>query len=165
MDRILCKMSMDKISDKFLKYFFDINVFYYDSIDSYFSRQEPTLWRKTKFYSRFLPLVIFNVKYGFLLLYPDTLEWPVLKDMSIILGKQAYLFHALVFSFAMSLLVAKLIVVYFEISKNFNAFDFFFVDCKARKPLYNLNSRHLNKITLRAFILFYGYLQGSGIGG
>ena len=125
MDQIVRKMNMDKISDKFLKYCFDRNIFYYDSTESYFSRKEPTFKRKAKFYLRFLLLAIFTIKYGLLSLYPDNFKWLALEELSIIFGEQANLFHALEFGFAFLTLVCKLIVVYFERRKNFYLIDFF----------------------------------------
>ena len=50
---------VDKIVDKVIQYAIDNNILYYDSIDSYYSRKEPTLKRKIKFYLTFLLLVIF----------------------------------------------------------------------------------------------------------
>ena len=158
MDQIVRKMNMDKISDKFLKYCFDRNIFYYDSTDSYFSRKEPTFKRKTKFYMRFLLLAIFTIKYGLLSLYPDNFKWLALEELSIIFGEQANLFHALEFGFAFLTLVCKLIVAYFERRKNLYLINFF-VNWKARKPLFRIDQRHLKKITLWAYIIYYGYMK------
>ena len=126
MDRIVrkMKMNMDKILDNFVQYIFDINLTYYDSIDSYFSRKEPTFKRKTKFYLRFLILIIFTVKYGLLSLYPDKLQLTLLKDFSIIFGKQSNLPHVLWFGFGLLTLAVKSVVVYLESRKNLNIFDF-----------------------------------------
>ena len=124
MDEIVRKMNMDNISDKFLRYCFDRNIFYYDSIESYLSRKEPTLSRKIKFYLRFLLLVIFTVKYGLLTIYPDKFKWLATKELSIIFGEQANLFHALEFGFALLTLVSKWIVVYYESRKDFYIINF-----------------------------------------
>ena len=114
MDQLLSKINFDKILDKVIKYGIDSYIFYYDSIDSYYSRKEPTINRKIKFYLTFLLLVIFNVKYGLLALYPDKLQWTLLKDTTIIFGKQANLFHAMLFSLGMVTILAKLVMVYYE---------------------------------------------------
>ena len=134
------------------------NMIYYDSIESYFSRKEPTLWRKIKFYSRFLILVIYTVKYGLLLLYPCTLQWTLLKDASIIFGKQANLPHALFFSIGMVTLMGKLVFAYYESRKNLYLFNFY-IDSKSRKPLYQTSEKHLKMITLRGIIIYYGLIR------
>ena len=158
MDGILRKMNMDKILDNFIKYIFDTNLFYYDSMDSYFSRKEPTLRRKVRFYLNFLLLVIITVKYGVLSLYPDKLQWTLMKDFSIVFGKQSNLPHGLWLGFGFLTIAVKSVVVYLESRKNLNIFDFF-LNWKERKPMYQISQRHVKKITLRAFIIYYGYIR------
>ena len=158
MDQLLSKINFDKTLDKVIGYAIDGYIFYYDSIDSYFSRKEPTLWRKTKFYLTFLLLAIFNVKYGLLSLYPDQLQWTPLKDATMIFGKQANLVQAVLFSLGMVTLLGKLVMVYYEGRKNLKVYDLI-VGWKARKPSYQISNHHLKKITLRSFILYYGYIR------
>ena len=64
MDKIIEKVSLNEIVDKWLAYVFDRNIFYHNSIDSYYSGEEPSFWRKVKFYLRFLVLIIFVIKSG-----------------------------------------------------------------------------------------------------
>ena len=158
MDQIVCKINLDIILDNVVKYAIDRNIFYYDSMENYLSRQEPTLWRKTKFYLKLLVLVIYTVKFGLLSLYPDKLFWTLLKDVTIIFGKQANLLHALCFSFGLVTLVGKLIIVYHESRKNLKVLDLI-VDLKAHKSLYRLNQTHRKKITMNAFIVYYGFIR------
>ena len=131
MDQIVRKINLDIILDNVVKYAIDRNIFYYDSMENYFSRQEPTLWRKTKFYLKLLVLVIYTVKFGLLSLYPDKLFGTLLEDVTIIFGKQANLLHALCFSFGMVTLVGKLIIVYHESRKNLKILDLI-LDLKAQ---------------------------------
>ena len=161
MDQILFKMDLDKLLDKVVRYFFDKNIFYCDSIDSYYSRKEPSLRRKTKFYLRFLLFAIVNFKYGLLLLYPGKLQWTLLKDATIMFGKQANLIHAIFFSFGMVTILVKLVVVYYERQKKIKVIDLV-VDWKLRKPLYQMSQSHLKKLTLKSFILYYGFIKVTG---
>ena len=163
MDRILRKfdINFDKIVDKFYKYCIDSHGVYYDSIDSYYSGREPTIRRKTKFYLNYLVLVIYNVKCGLLSLYPDKLQWTPLKDFTLIFGKQVQFVHAMFFSLGIVTILGKLIIFYLESRKKLILNDMV-VDWKARKPLYQISEKHLNKITLRAFILYYGYIRITG---
>ena len=158
MDRIRGEIQADKVLDNFMQFVINRNMIYYDSIDSYFSRKEPTLWRKIKFYLRFLILIIFTVKYGLLLLYPDELQWTLLKDVTIVFGKQAYLIHAMFLSVGMVTLVGKLVFSYYESRKNLYLFNFH-VDWKARKPLYQMSEKHLKKLSLKAFVIYYGLIR------
>ena len=112
------EIQFDKVLDKFIQFLINRNLIYYDSLDSYFSGKEPTLWRKIKFYWKFVILAIFNVKYGLLLLYPDQLQWTLLKDATMIFGKQANLPHALLFSIGMVTLLGKVVIAYYESRKN-----------------------------------------------
>ena len=161
MDRIRREIQFDKILDKFIQFLINKNIIYYDSIDSYFSRKEPTLCRKIKFYLRFLILVIFSIKFSLLLFYPETLQSILLKDATIIFGKQAYLLHAFAFSIGMVTLVGKLIIAYYESRQNLY-FCNLAIDWKARKPLYQISQRHLKKLTLRSFIMYYGFIRYCG---
>ena len=158
MDQLLSKINFDKILDKVMEYSIDSYIFYHDSIESYYSRKEPTLWRKIKFYLTFLLMAVFNVKYGLLSLYPDQLQWTTLKDATLIFGKQANLVHAMLFSLGMVAILGKLVMVYYEGRKNLKIFDLI-VDWKARKPGYQLSHEQLKKIKLRAFILYYAYIR------
>ena len=151
-------INLDKILDKIVRYLFDKNILYCDSIDSYYSRKEPSLWRKIIFYLRFFLLVIVFVKYGLLLLYPDTLQWTTLKDFTLIFGKQANLLHAMLLSPTMVTILGKLIIFYCERHKNIKVIDMI-VDWKARKPLFQINERHLKKLTLNSLILYYGFIR------
>ena len=163
MDRMLRIININfvKILDKVIKYCIDSYVFYYDSIDSYFSSKEQTLWRRTKYYLRFLLLVIFIVKYGLLSLYPDKLQSIILKDATIIFGKQARLVHAMFLSLGMVTLIGKLILLHYESRKNLHVFDMI-VGVKTRKPMYQMSQSHLKKLTLRSLILYYGFIRISG---
>ena len=158
MDKLIRKINIDKLLDKVIKYFIDSHMLYHDSIESYYSRKEPTFMRKTKFYLTFLLLVIFNVKHGLISLYPDTLQWTLLKDGTIIFGKQANIVHAELLSLGMVTLIGKLVMAYYESRKNIKLIDIF-VDWKARKPMYRMSQKHLKKITLKAFILYYVYMR------
>ena len=158
MDRIRRKIDYFKIMDNFMEFIIDRNMLYYDSIESYFSRKEPTLWRKTKFYLRFLILVIFTVKYGLLSLYPDTLQWTLMKDATMIFGKQGNLQQAMMFSVGILTLVPKLVFAYYESRKKLYLLNLF-ADCKARKPMYRISQKHLKKLSLKAFIIYYGSIR------
>ena len=134
------------------------NMSYYDSSDSYFSGKKPTLSRRIKFYLRFLILVIYTVKYGLLLLYPDKLQWTLLKDATIIFGEQADLVQAMMFSIGMLTLMSKFVFAYYESRKNLYLFNVY-VDWKAGKPIYQISEKHMKKLTLKAFIIYYGFIR------
>ena len=72
MERIVRKNNLGKILDKLVDYAFDRNMIYHNSIDSYYSGEEPSFWRKVKFYSRFLVLITAIVKTGLSTLYFQT---------------------------------------------------------------------------------------------
>ena len=158
MDQLLSKINFDKILDKVIQYAIDSCIFYHDSMESYYSGKEQTINRKIKFYLTYLLLVTFNVKYGLLALYPDKLQWTLLKDVTIIFGKQAYLVHAMLFSLGMVSIFGNLIMVYYEGRKNLKAFDMI-MDCRTRKPILQMSHKHLKKLTLRSFILYYCYIR------
>ena len=158
MDRIRRKIDYFKIMDNFMEFIIDRNMLYYDSINSYFSRKEPTLWRKTKFYLRFLILVIVTVKYGMLSLYPDKLQWTLLKDLTMMLGKQANLSPAFIFSIGMVTLLGKLVFAYYESRKNLYLLNFH-VDLKAHKPLYQISEKHRKNLTLKLIVIYYGFIR------
>ena len=126
-------------------------------MDSYYSGKEPSLRRKVKFYLRFMVLLMVIVKYGLFMLYPNTVQLTLLEDGSTLFDKQAILVYALLISVNLVTLLAKLVFAYYESRKNLNAIDMI-VDWKARKPSYQLNQEHLKKITLRTFILYYGFI-------
>ena len=158
MDQFIDKMKFNKIVDKFFKYCFNCNILYYDSIDCYYSRKEPTLSRKIKFYLRYLIFFIFTIKYSLLSLYPDKLQGTTLTDITIIFGEQVNLVHALMLGIGIQLLLCKLTIVYFEGRKNFKVIDMF-VDWTARKPIYQISRKHEKMLTLKAFIIYYGCMK------
>ena len=162
MDQLLRKINFDNILDKVIQYATNNYILYHDSIESYYSGEKQAFSRKIKFYLTFSLLFIFNVKYGLLSLYPDRLQWTLLKDATIIFGKQANLVHAMLFSLGMVTILGKLVIVYFEGRKNFKFLDFI-MDCKARKPILQISHKHLKKLTLRSFILYYGYIRIVGL--
>ena len=154
-------MKLNKILDKFFEYCVNSNIIYYDSINSYYSRKEPTLSRKIKFYLRFFIFVIFTIKYSLLLLYPEKLQGTLLTDITIIFGNQVNLVHALMLGLGIQVLLIKLTIAYYEARKNLKVIDMF-MDFKARKPMYQISHKHLKKITLRAFLIYYGYIRITG---
>ena len=158
MDRIRREIEFDKILDNFMQFIVNRNMSYYDSSDSYFSSKKPTLGRRIKFYLRFLILVIYTVKYGLLLLYPDKLQWTLLKDATIIFGEQADLVQAMMFSIGMLTLMSKLVFAYYESRKNLYLFNVY-VDWKAGKPIYQISEKHMKKLTLKAFVIYYGFIR------
>ena len=91
MDEILKKINLNELLDKFCRYAFDRHIFYHDSIDSYYSGEEPSFWRKVKFYLRFLVLIISTAKTCLSTLFPNTLLLTPLTDATIIFGKQSTL--------------------------------------------------------------------------
>ena len=155
------KINPDKIFEHAVQDGIDSYVFYFDSIESYFSRREPSLKRKTHFYLTLTLLAVFTFKYGLLSLYPDKLQLTPLKDLTLMFGKQAILFHALFFCFGLLTVMAQLIMVYYENRSNLKIYDII-VDWKARKPSYKISQRHLKKLKLRIFILYYGYIRIGG---
>ena len=64
MDQLRRQMNLDKLFDNVIQYAIDSYIFYFDSIESYYSRREPSFKRKTNFYLTFTLLVVFTVKYG-----------------------------------------------------------------------------------------------------
>ena len=153
---------MNKILDKFFKYCVNRNIIYYDSIDSYYSRKEPTLSRKIKFYLRFFIFVIFTIKYSLLSLYPDKLQGTPLTDIIVIFGNKANLVYALMIGIGIQLLLSKLPIVYYEGRKNLNVIDMF-VDWMERKPIYRISRKHEKMLTLKAFFIYYGWMKIIGL--
>ena len=152
---------MDKLLDNVIQYTIDRNILYCDSVDSYYSGKEPSFWRKVNYNLRFLVVAIHVVKYGLFMLYPNTVHLTALQDNSTLFGKQAIIAQALLFSLYLTTLLAKLIVVHYESRKKIEFIDMI-VDFKARKPSYQLNQKHRKKITLRTFILYYGFIRTTG---
>ena len=74
MDQLRRQMNLDKLLDNVIQYGIDNYILHFDSIESYYSRREPLLKRKTNFYLIFTLLVVFTGKYGLLSLYPDKLQ-------------------------------------------------------------------------------------------
>ena len=140
-------INLDRVLDKMLDYAFDRNIFYHNSIDSYYSGEEPSFWRKVKFYSRFLVLIIFAVKSGLSTLYPDYLLWTPLTDATLLFGKQSILVNAAIFSLCIVALSGKLVVVYYESKNNLKFFDIV-VDLKARKQKYKVKESVFSYVIL-----------------
>ena len=98
MDRLFKKVNLDEILDKLCGYAFDRNIFYHNSIDSYYSGKETSFWRKIKFYFRFLVLTLWTVKSGMSTLFPNKVLFTPLIDLTVMFGKQAILINAHIFS-------------------------------------------------------------------
>ena len=158
MDIIVRRLDLNKLLDKCIGYAFDKNIFYHNSIDSYYSGEEPSFWRKIEFYFRFLVLIILSLKSGLSTLFPNTLQLTPLTDATIIFGKQAKLVNAVLFSLGMATFLAKLVLYYYEIKKKMKFIDII-VDLKARKQKYQMSQKHIKKITLRTYLLYYGYIR------
>ena len=77
---------IDKILYDYVQYLIDCYILYYDSIDNYHSRKEPSKYRKIMFYLTFVLITSVIVKYGLLLIYPDKLMWTPLKDCTMVFG-------------------------------------------------------------------------------
>ena len=161
MYKIIEKVNLNEIVDKLLCYCFDRNLFYHNSIDSYYSGEEPSFWRKVKFYSRFLVLILWTVKSCLSTLFPNTLLLRPLTDLTIIYGKQSILFNGVIFSLCIVTLSGKLIIVYYESKKKVKAFDMVY-DLIAHKQKYQMSQKHIKKITFRTCILYYGYVRITG---
>ena len=158
MDRIVNRINLNEQLDKVLGYGFDRNIFYHNSIDSYYSGEEPSFWRKVKFYLRFLVLIILMVKTGLSTLFPKTLLLTPLTDATIIFAKEAILPNAAVLSLAIVTLSGKLVIGYYEWRKKVKFFDVV-VDLKARKHKYQMSRKHIKKLTIRTWLLYYGYIR------
>ena len=158
MDRIIRNINLNNLLEKLCRYGFDRNIFYHNSIDSYYSGEEPSFWRKVKFYLRFLVLIVLTMKSGLNTLFPETLLLRPLIDATILYGKQSIFFHAVQFSLCMVSLFAKSVVFYYESKKNLKIFDII-VDLKAGKQKYQMSQKHIKKISFRSYLLYYGYLR------
>ena len=137
-------------------------IYYYDSIDNYFTRKEPTLRRKIRYYLTFVLLAIFNIKYGLLTLYPDKVRLTVLKDFTLLFGVESKLLYAMFFCLGIVAFSGKLMMAYYERQSNLKFLELI-VHLKANNPIYKLNKEHHNKLTLRAFILYYVYIRILGL--
>ena len=161
MDRIVKKINLDQILDKFIDYIFHRNIFYHESIDGYYSGEEPSFWSKIKFYSRFLVLIIFVVKSGISTLFPRTLLWTPLTDATILFGKQSNLVNGLNFGLTLVTLGSKLVNVYYERQNNLKFLDVI-GDLKARKEKYQLSQKHIKRLTSMTGLIYYGYIRITG---
>ena len=162
MDRILRKTNLNKINEEAIQYAFDKYLFYYDSIESYYSRKEPTFKRKVMFYLTFIVLAIFNVKYGFLSLYAGKEQTPLLTDPIRVIGEGSKLLSAMFLSLGVLLMVGKLTMVYYEKQSNIKIIDIV-VELKMGNPTYKINMQHHKKLTLRSFLLYYIYVKILGL--
>ena len=118
--------------------------------------------RKTRFYLTLLCLIIFNLKYGLLSLYPDKLLLKPLRDASLLLGDQAILVHSSLFCLGFVTLFSKLAVFYHESRSNIKNIDIM-VDWWARKPSYRLSKPHLKTYRFAMSIIYYGYIRIFGV--
>ena len=155
------RIDLNKVLDKCIGYAFDRHIFYHNSIESYYSREKPSLWRKVKFYWRFLLLIIGTIKTGLSILFPDTLLLKPLTDATILFGKQSILLNASIIGLCLVTLLAKLVIGYYEKEKNLKVFDIVY-DLKARKQKYQMSQKHIKKITLRTWFIYYGYIRITG---
>ena len=162
MDQILRKNDLNKINDKLIQFAFDKYFFYYDSIESYYSRKEPTLKRKVMFYLTFIMVAIFNVKYGILSLYADKEQMTLLKDGTRVMVDASKLLSAMFFSLGIVTMVGKLTIVYYEKRSNFKFFDIV-VGLKMGNPIYKISKEQLNKLILKSFILYHIYAKIFGL--
>ena len=162
MDHLIRKIDPNKILADCIQYAIDSNIFYYDSMESYYSGKEPTVKRKIHFYFTFTFLVIFNMKYGLLVFYPDKLMLTPMKDITMLFGNMALPLHVLLFALSLVTISGKVIMVYYESQSKLKVYDLI-VNFKAGLPLYRLNQNHLKTIKVRAFILYYGYIRILGI--
>ena len=152
------QQEFDKLLYNNIQYAINNYIFYYDSIENYYSRQQPSMYRKFNYFMTFVLLAIFNVKYGLLLMYPDELMWTPMKDGTMILGDQAILFHALLFSISLVTISGKLVIVFYEAKAEFKPYDLI-VAINKRDPRYTLSEEHMKKIKFITSILYYGYIR------
>ena len=162
MNQILRKTNLNKINEEAIQYAFDKYLFYYDSIESFYSRKEPTLKRKVMFYLKFILLAIFNVKYGILSLYANKDQMPILTDATIIMGDGSKLLCAMFFSLGLLLMVGKLMFVYYEKQSKIKFIDMV-VGLNMGNPIYKISMEHRNKLTLRSFLLYNIYIKIFGL--
>ena len=149
---------LDEILEINVQYVIDNYIFYHDSIENYYSGKQPSKYRKLKFYLTFVFLTIFNVKYGLLLLYPNKLIWTPLKDVTMLLGEQAILVHALLFSISLVTISIKFLMLYYEAKSELKIYDII-VAIKARDQSYMLSQEHFTKIKLITSIIYYGFVR------
>ena len=149
---------IDKIFYDYVQYLIDCYILYYDSIDNYHSRKEPSKYRKIMFYLTFVLITSVIVKYGLLLIYPDKLMWTPLKDCTMVFGDQAILIHALSFSFLLVTIIGKLIFLFHETKFEIKLFDII-VAIKARDQNYILSQKHFKKIKFMTSFLYYGFVR------
>ena len=161
MEQLGRKADMATILDGVIQYAIDSYIFYYDSMESYYCRKEPSLKRKIKFYLTFLLLTIFIFKYGLLSLYPDKLLLVSMKDASIELGDQATPAHALLFIIGLVTTFGKLVMVYYERRSKLEIFNMI-VGWKAGQARHTVNQQHERTLTIRAFFLYYVYIRFFG---
>ena len=162
MDLILRKTNLNKINEELIQFVIDRYFFYYDSIESYYSRKEPTLKRKVMYYLTFLLLAIYNVKYGILSLYADKEQMTLLSDVTEVIGDGSKLLSAMLFSLGVCTMLAKVTFFYYEKQSNIKFIDIFF-ELKMGNPIYKIRMQHHNKLTFRSFILFHIYIKTFGL--
>ena len=156
MDQLL--VEFDKTIVSIVQYGINNYIFYYNSLESYYSRQVPLFRRKVIFYLTFVLFAIFNVKYGLLLMYPNKLMWKPMKDVTMVLGDQAVLVHALLFSISLVALTCKLVVVYYEAKSEFKIYDIY-TAIISRDTNYMLNQKHFKKIKFGTSFFYYIFVR------
>ena len=149
------------ICDKAFEYAFDNYIFYYDSIDSYYSRKSPSLRRKIMFFWVFFLLFVEIVKCIYVSLYPDEIFWLPIKDALMVFGKQANSVYALLLCLGMVTFFGKLIMVFYEAKSQIKVFDIMRY-WKARNPNYIIRYDHDRALTIKAILLYYVYLKFMG---
>ena len=154
-------VDINQLNERAVKYIVDSYLLYYDSIESYYSRKEPTLRRKIRYYLTFVLLVIFNIKYVLLTLYPDKVLLTPLIDWTIMFNDQARPIHAFSLSLGLVTISGKLIVFYYERRKNIKFLDIIY-DMRADKPIYKLSMIHYKKLSVRSTLLYYLYIKYAG---
>ena len=156
MDQLLPEL--DKTIVNMVEYSVNNYTIYYDSLESYYSRKVPSFKRKILFYLTFVLFAVFNVKYGLLLMYPNKMMWTPMKDWTMVLGNQAVLVHALLFSISLVALTAKLVVVYYEAKSELKILDIF-AAIISRDQSYMLNQKHFKKIKFGTSFFYYIFVR------
>ena len=143
---------------KIHEYLFNHCLFYYESLESYLNKREPTVNQKLLYYTNLLSALVFTIRYGLLTINSDQSFQIAFGEMSFVFIDKYRYANAFGFAIGLAITIVKLAMFYYDNSPN-NHYYKIIHGMASQSSFYKLSVEHESKLILRSNLIYWFYVK------